>query len=171
MFLSVIYTYRINREVSEPKNHWGMKQPTTLIDPEHELEGKINGLIGQLEQLIGDLRKQEAELTEIVDKAQRWDVQLSDTAFADILQQQILTERVPLGTVETETLEAKVRKDGKREAASPIQEAAILPKYEQIIQLSREGLTVSQIAEKLNLGQREVDLVIKMKSQEADTDV
>ena len=169
VFLSVIYTYRINREVDEFENHWGMRsatenieRPTTLVDLGKGLEGNINGLVGQLERIIVDLREKEIELTQILEKARQWEFKLSDKAFADILQQEILS---------LQPLEVQPQKEGSRAKSSAIQEQAVLPKYEQIIKLSTEGLTVSEIAQKLNLGHREVDLVVKMNSKEAETDV
>ena len=167
VFLSVIYTYRINREVSQFENHWGMRsitedveQPTNLIDPGNQLLEKINGLVGQLEELIGDLREQEVELTQILSKARQCNVEPSDKPFVDVLEQQIFKKGVV-------ALEVKAQQD----ESSTTHEQVILPKYDQIMQLVREGLMVSEIAQKLNLGHREVDLVVKMNSQEADSDV
>lgn len=185
VFLAIIYTYRVNREVNELQNHWGMRsmapevsQSAKAVSSEDvQFSGKIEELVSQLDEIIVDLRAKDAELTRIIEKARQWDWELADAAFTDILQKkmnyQYTTDEKATPLVdEVKASEEMITNDVimSETETSSIQKS-ILPKYDQIIQLTDAGLSIAEIAQRLNLGHREVELVVKMKSKGADTDV
>lgn len=185
VFLAIIYTYRVNREVNEMQNHWGMRSLTpevsqsanTVNSEAVQHLGKIDELVSQLDAIIVDLRAKDDELTRIIEKVRQWDLEFADAAFQDILQKKVNYQNITDETstplvVEVKASEEKITDDVimSETETSSIQKS-MSSKYDQIIQLTEAGLSIAEIAQRLNLGHREVELVVKMKSKGADTDV
>ncbi|AZR73853.1 hypothetical protein BBF96_10915 [Anoxybacter fermentans] len=178
ILISLISTYRINRKINSERvgevKANSIEQVIELV----KTKESIRNIGKELDTLIEELREKESEIKAIIKKVKEWNLELSDPVFSEILAKKIAyqeADRLVDQLYESERFRRKEEElDLRNRSEEPLipsktrlLEKEALARYNQIVKLSEEGLSVEEIARKLNLGYREVELVVKLRKKGA----
>ncbi len=199
VLVSVIYTYSVDRKVSKIPDNLENISVSQLYDdgqdrnrnktaPEPEdqqLKNSINTIGGELDELIQELRGKEQEIKNIVNKARKWNFELSDPIFAELLEkkmnyqesnhfvQRLYKEQAAVSSelqAKEKLLESETELETEIESKEDSVQNITPGKYDKIKELTEQGLAIAEIARQLSMGYREVELVVKMSKKGATPD-
>lgn len=126
-----------------------------------EKSNKLKNINGELEELIQAIDEKEKALQSKIDSLLQLENKLLEKSNSDSPQPE---EQVDF----KDLLNGQLAE--KEESLSPDQETGVIAaKYQEVLQLYRQGLTAEEIARKLNLGIRETGLIIRLHGKEEDS--
>ncbi len=126
-----------------------------------EKSNKLKNINGELEELIQAIDEKEKALQSKIDSLLQLENKLLEKSNSDSPQPE---EQVDF----KDLLNGQLAE--KEESLPPDQETGVIAaKYQEVLQLYRQGLTAEEIARKLNLGIRETGLIIRLHGKEEDS--
>lgn len=182
---SVIYTYRVDRKVRESSSV-PTPAPQQVIPAVQEVSPPVQtqaapiasyaqvmkrarvkdsiSCIGEdLDELIDELREKEAEVKDILNRVKGWKAE--QTPDPDAAEVSNPTEAA--GSAETCSAMEEEAAIGKEAAVADSAASGTEAKYTQMILLLEQGHSPEEVARTLHMGQREVELVQKMRQKGA----
>lgn len=170
---SVMYTRsvdkKIKRQMEEIEFNRGKYDPYIQPEPDQgkvaQVKKRVNTIGSELDELIEELRDKEIEVKDLVQRVKNWNQELSTPKFADFINQIAVQKEQPVSKNMDEVEQLHKAQKGLL-ISEPVPQAN-LPKYDQIVNLLNEGRSIEEIARKLHMGYREVELVVKLKQKGA----
>lgn len=175
---SVIYTRsvdkRIKRQMEEIEFNRGKYDPYLKPEPDQKKVTKareqVDAITSELDELIDGLRDKELEVKDLVQRVKGWseELSLSTPKFTEILNQVAAQKEQPVSKANIDEVEQLHKaQEGLLAPSKSLPPLESLPKHDQILRLAQEGRSVEEIAHQLNMGYREVDLIVKLKQKGA----
>lgn len=130
-----------------------------------QVKKQVNTIGNELDELIEDLRDKEHEVKDLVKRVKNWNQELATPEFVDFVNQVAVQQEQSVSQNIDEVEELHKAQKGLL-TSEPVSQAN-LPKYDQIVNLLNEGRSIEEIARTLNMGYREVELVVKLKQKGA----
>ena len=165
ILISVIYTYRVNRKMkiryfeNKPLNR-PRAQKTDQSKQLLHSKKEMSNLNNELDKMIDELRDKETEIRILLNRIKDWDTEISEDGFS-----QILTKKMKSNTNET----SNPTEPHQQEEKEAVLHKDAFAKNDEIIKLANQGVSITEIAQRLNLGYREVELIVKMTKKGAKT--
>ncbi len=128
-----------------------------------QVKESITNMDDELTELVGELRSKEDEIRQIVNRVKGWKNEVAEPPFQKLMassseNELLLKEEVP------RTKEVVLDKPVLDEPALNLDSFS---KYDRILRLAEQGFAIEEIARQLNLGYREVELVVKLRRKGA----
>lgn len=190
---SVVYTYRVDRRVKNapsavaspssipPVVSAGQDVSQTVQTPlatsaisypqvmkRAQVKESISSIGEDLDELIDELRDKEAEVKQILHRVKGWKAELSVDEKMDMMTAAEADPTVISAVDEPESGIEEPAKTVKNESEGVDSNGNELDaKYAQMIALLDQGRSAEEVARMLNMGQREVELVQKMRQKGA----
>ena len=133
-----------------------------IIDEYLEKGKKLQNLNEELEELIQSIEEKEKALQIKIDNLLQLEDKLLEKSSKDPAEEKEQTEF-------KELLNREYSWRKKRRAFREPVVGGISGKYQEVLQLAREGMEIDEIARKLNLGIRETGLILRLYQKEEDS--
>lgn len=134
-----------------------------IIDEYLEKGKKLQNLNEELEELIQSIEEKEKALQIKIDNLLQLEDKLLEKSSKDPAEEKEQTEFKELLNREYSLAEEEESLLGE-----PVV-GGISGKYQEVLQLAREGMATDEIARKLNLGIRETGLILRLYQKEEDS--
>ena len=134
-----------------------------IIDEYLEKGKKLQNLNEELEELIQSIEEKERSLQIKIDNLLQLEDKLLEKSGKDPAEEKEQTEFKELLNREYSLAEEEDSLPGE-----PVV-GGISGKYQEVLQLAREGMEIDEIARKLNLGIRETGLILRLYQKEEDS--
>lgn len=183
--LSILYTYYVDQKLKKAEAIRTLsplrKEESIKVGSSSILKESISDIGDDLDQLIDELRDKETEIRQIIKRTKKWQDELSDPVFEEILTKKMIFQKTDAiidkyrvqAEAEISVVDQTLSDDLVEGISEELEPPEIIgedpDKYDQIIGLAQKNLTIEEIARRLNLGYREVELVVKLRKKGASS--
>ncbi len=159
---------KTKEEIEITKSHEELleKKEDNLIKTINEADDAIEQLNDISKQIFLQQEEKYQELLYLYEIIEQKKKELSDISEASLKNKENIAVKLDKEIEEQDILELKeniIEKKSEKKSDKNINE--IISKYDEIFELSRQGLSIVEIARKLNMGQGEVGLILDFKKR------
>ncbi|MCK4257463.1 MAG: hypothetical protein KAX49_00700 [Halanaerobiales bacterium] len=166
VMISLLYTLiagrRSKRRQFDELRHFSTSEPRygSQFNKLDQVKESIINLDEELDELVGELWNKENEIKQIIHRVKGWNNEISTSGF-----EKELKNRVALTTEEEQ--KEKYPYPPEPISQKPVSIPHTFSKYDKIKGLADQGFSIEEIARQLNMGYREVELVVKLRQKGA----